>query len=271
MHYTSILLASALALGASVPAAAEVIDEGEDHFVTRDMRVVSADPYETWAALIAPNTWWNDNHTWSADASNMYLSAQAGGCFCELLPERDDAPEGVRRGSARHMEVIQAAPPMVLRMRGGLGPLQSEPADGVLTVTLKPVDGGTRILWEYVVGGAMRFDVPTIAKAVDGVMSQQLAGLANLLGEVEDAQPVGGEEDADVGEAGDEADTVIEDIDPAEGLSEGASEETEDMSAADEESDEAEIDPEDQPQRIEPQRVLTLEEAIDRMAGQDDQ
>ena len=67
-------------------------------------------------------------------------------------------------------------------MRGGLGPLQGEPATGVLTISLEEIDGGTRIRWEYVVGGYMRYDVDTISKAVDGVMSQQLAGLRDLLG-----------------------------------------------------------------------------------------
>ena len=83
------------------------------------------------------------------------------------------------------MSVIQAYPLKNLRMRGGLGPLQGEPATGVLTVTLEEIKGGTRIRWEYVVGGYMRYDVETIAKAVDGVMSQQLAGLRDHLGALE--------------------------------------------------------------------------------------
>ena len=76
-------------------------------------------------------------------------------------------------------------------MRGALGPLQSEPVDGVLTITMQPIEGadgedeeatGTRIVWEYVVGGTMRFEVPQIAKAVDGVIGQQALGLAETLG-----------------------------------------------------------------------------------------
>jgi uncharacterized protein YndB with AHSA1/START domain len=168
----------------AAPAAAEVVEQTDNGFATRDSATVSATPYEAWQALIAPARWWNDGHTWSGDAENMFLSAQGGGCFCEQLPVREGAPEGVRRGSALHMTVLQADPPRVLRMRGGLGPLQSEPVDGVLTVTLAEAEGGTRIVWEYVVGGHMRFEVPTIARAVDGVMSQQLRGLAALLGPV---------------------------------------------------------------------------------------
>lgn len=216
------LFAGFAALSLAVPVQAEVIEESESGFVTRDTAVVAATPYETWAALIAPGKWWNDAHTWSADASNMYISAQGGGCFCELLPERDGAPESVRRGSVQHMVVLLADPPRALRMRGGLGPLQSEPADGVLTITMQPEGEGTKIVWEYAVGGSMRFDVPMISKAVDGVMSQQLAGLADLLGRVdtpaEDAGMVEPSEDAaDDGEAVEEP---------------GAAEDTDDVGAA---------------------------------------
>jgi len=83
------------------------------------------------------------------------------------------------------MTVIQAYPLKSLRMRGGLGPLQGEPATGVLTITLEEIDGGTRIRWEYVVGGYMRYEVDTIAKAVDGVMTEQLHGLRDHLGNVD--------------------------------------------------------------------------------------
>lgn len=177
-------LATAATLLFAAPVAAEVVEQTGNGFATRASATVTATPYDVWQALIAPARWWNDGHTWSGEADNMYISAQAGGCFCELLPVRDGAPDSVRRGSALHMTVLQADPPRVLRMRGALGPLQSEPVDGVLTVTLAPAEGGTRIVWEYVVGGHMRFEVPTIAKAVDGVMAQQLDSLARLLGPV---------------------------------------------------------------------------------------
>ena len=204
------------------PVAAEVIKEDDDGFVTRDSVVVEASPYETWATLITPGKWWNSAHTWSGDAGNMYISVQGGGCFCELLPEREDKPENLRRGSVQHMLVLMADPPRVLRMRGSLGPLQSEPVDGVLTVTLQPEGGGTKIVWEYVVGGYMRFEIPVIAKAVDGVMSQQMNGLADMLGRVEGAddepaaddmeEPVAEDVDAIVEDAADRGDEDPDDV-----------------------------------------------------------
>ncbi|MHA6333215.1 SRPBCC family protein [Qipengyuania sp. CAU 1752] len=182
--------AASLALAGLAPAplSAEVAETAASGFVTRDMAVVGAEPQAVWLELISPANWWSDAHTWSGDAANMTLVPQGGGCFCERIPPEDSDGAIGLAGSVQHMVVLQAYPRKVLRLRGALGPLQSEPVTGVLTVTLKPVKGGTRILWEYVVGGHMRYPAETIAKAVDGVMSQQLDGLAAKLGRIADPE-----------------------------------------------------------------------------------
>lgn len=183
-----IILAAALALAIPIsPATAEVVSTTDDGFVTRATAEVAAEPLAVWLALIKPGEWWNSEHTWSGDAANMMLTPQAGGCLCEKLPG-DDGEEGFAMdGSAHHATVVQAFPLRVLRLRGGLGPLQGEPATGILTITLKEVDGGTRVLWEYNVGGPMRYEVEQISGAVDGVMTQQLMGLRDHLGALESA------------------------------------------------------------------------------------
>ena len=174
-------IAIAALLGLASPAAAEVVDKTETGFVSRLAVEVKAAPADVWKSLIAPNLWWNKAHSYSGDAANLYLDAQAGGCFCEKLPLGKDAAPNSRPGSAEHMRVIHAAPGRVLRLSGGLGPLQSEPVGGVLTITLKATPGGTRILWDYVVGGYMRYKVEEIAPAVDKVLAGQLARLATLI------------------------------------------------------------------------------------------
>ena len=179
----SAMLVAALLIGGTA-AHAEVVETKSDLFVTRATADVAATPMETWLALVTPSKWWNGEHSWSGDAANMTIVPQGGGCFCERLPAKDDGEKIALAGSVQHMTVLLALPEQVLRMRGGLGPLQSEPVDGVLTVTLKPVEGGTRILWEYVVGGAMRYEVPKISSAVDGVMTEQLTRLAAHLGPI---------------------------------------------------------------------------------------
>ena len=172
---------AALAALLSQPAFAEVVASSETGFVIRQTAEVSADPAATWQALIAPQTWWSKAHTFSGDSANLYLDAQGGGCFCEKLPSKDAAP-GKRGGSVAHMRVVYADPGKALRMVGALGPLQSEALNGTLTITLKPGGAGTRILWEYVVGGYMRYKVEEIAPAVDRVLAEQIGALVALLG-----------------------------------------------------------------------------------------
>lgn len=178
------VIAAALAALAAAPAAAEVTRSSEIGFVSRNEVVVSATPKEVWLALISPASWWDKAHTWSGDAKNLTLTPQAGGCFCETIPEVDEPGRFTLQGSVEHMRVVQAYPEAALRMIGSLGPLQSEPVTGVLTIVLSKHEKGTRIVWEYNVGGSMRYEVPVISKAVDGVMATQLAALAKPLGVV---------------------------------------------------------------------------------------
>lgn len=179
-----LLVVAALAALAipSAPLGAEVVTQSEAGFVVKLTADTSAQPADTWAALIVPAKWWSSDHTWSHDAANLYLDAQATGCFCEKLPKPADAPAGQRMGSVEHMHVIFADPQRgILRMSGALGPLQGEALSGTLTVTLTKTDAGTHIEFEYVVGGYMRMKGEEIAPAVDGMLSQQLASLAKVL------------------------------------------------------------------------------------------
>ena len=176
------LVAAATCIAA--PLAAEVTRSTEDGFVSRNEVVVDATTKDVWLALISPATWWQSAHTWSGDAKNLTLTPQAGGCFCETIPEVDEPGRITLQGSVEHMRVVQAYPESALRMLGSLGPLQSEPVNGVLTIAISKVAAGTRIVFEYNVGGAMRYEVPVIAKAVDGVMAAQIAALAKPLGVV---------------------------------------------------------------------------------------
>ncbi len=199
-----VVLAGLAALLAAQPVAAEVIATSENSFVTRDEAVVEANPKAVWLALISPARWWNASHTWSGDSANLTITPQAGGCFCERIPEDPDPEKITLEGSVEHMRVIQAYPERALRMQGALGPLQSEPVTGILTVAISEVEEGTKIVWEYNVGGSMRYKIGEISEAVGGVMTQQLSGLAQSLGMVsgpatasEDADDVTEEESAD--------------------------------------------------------------------------
>ncbi len=237
----------AAALGTSMAGQAEVVETREDGFVTKDTAFVAASPKETWLALISPSGWWSSQHTWSADAANLRLTPQAGGCFCEKIPEIVTPDSFTLEGSVEHMRVIQAYPERVLRMTGALGPLQSEPVAGILTIVLTEVETpegmATRIVWEYNVGGSMRYEVPVISKAVDGVMSLQLAGLAEKLGVVD--MPEESEAPSEAPGAGQETEKAVDEgalekgieaaiIKPQDMLGEGAAADGDEVDEAEE-------------------------------------
>lgn len=170
----------ALALAAS--AHAEVVATTPLGFSVRESTEVRATPDEAWAQLIRPAEWWSASHTFSGDPANLSLDAMAAGCFCEVLPSAV-SPQAAPRGSVMHMMVVYAEQGRALRMTGALGPMQSEGLHGALTITLKPLGGGgTRIGWEYVVGGYMRFAPEQIAPMVDRVLGEQATRLAARLG-----------------------------------------------------------------------------------------
>lgn len=183
MRYPTFLML--LCLAAASPASAEIASSTEGGFASHNEVLVRATPAQAWAAMVRPADWWNGAHTYSGDSVNMTIAASAGGCFCEMIPGKDGAPAG----QIEHMRVIYVAPGSMLRLSGGLGPLQSEPVSGVLTMTLEPEGELTRISWDYVVGGYMRMPVAQIAPLVDMVVGEQLLRLATHLGTVMDPAP----------------------------------------------------------------------------------
>lgn len=173
------LIAAALlpALLLAAPARAEVAAKGENGFVVHLEADAAQPPAAVWPVLIAPARWWSGEHTFSGDAANLYLDAQASGCFCELLPRPKDAPEDQRRGSVEHLRVVYVQPGAALRMTGALGPLQGEALAGTLTIKLAPTKDGTHLTLDYVVGGYGRLKLDEVAPAVDKVLGEQLASL----------------------------------------------------------------------------------------------
>jgi len=163
------------AVALSTPVAAEVSNTRHGGFASIHTAHVAATPWQVWEELIHPENWWT--HTWSGDAMNLRLDPQAGGCFCEKVP----SDESWETGSVEHGRVVAVFPEEMLRLSGSLGPLQSEGLVGTLTVTLAAADGGTRITWEYVVGGAARFDMREMAPVVDRVQGEFLGSFTAWL------------------------------------------------------------------------------------------
>jgi hypothetical protein len=159
--------------GWSPAVMAEVKSAAVGGFVSTHVATMAASPDKIWAQLIKPERWWNKDHTYSGDAANLSLAAKAGGCFCETL---------AKRGSVEHARVVYLDPGKALRLSGALGPLQGEAVVGTLTVTIKPKDSDESVLaFDYVVGGAARFDMNEMAKLVDTVIGEQHRRLTTLV------------------------------------------------------------------------------------------
>lgn len=174
------------ALCCMTAAQAEVTNTADNGFTVQHQTVVAGDNEAVWKAMIAPSRYWNPDHSWSGNADNFYLVPQAGGCFCELIRSTSDDNIKSSEGSVQHMRVIYARNNKMLRLSGGLGPLQGEAVTGTLTMLLQPQGDSTVVRFTYKVGGYMEFPVDQIAPAVDSVIGEQLARLSSLFGEPEE-------------------------------------------------------------------------------------
>lgn len=161
------LATAALLVG---PAGAEVTQSGAAGFTSDHADAVSASPEAVWKAVLDLPAWWSGAHTHSGKASNLTLDARAGGCWCETW-------DG---GSAQHARVVLVMNGRVLRLHGGLGPLQDLPVEGVLNIAVGVRDGRTRLRLHYRVAGASDLGLDKLAAPVDGVMGIQFRRLKSL-------------------------------------------------------------------------------------------
>lgn len=164
-------------LGWPAWAQAEVKDASASGFTIENSRVIAVDAQAAWTALVNDiDLWWPRDHTWWGKASRLEIQPRAGGCFCEIDGE----------SQARHMVVVFADPGHLLRMSGGLGPLQGMGLQGVMEWRFEPVKDklgkeGTRITLFYRAGGYTPDDLAAFAPVVDRVQALQLGGLADYL------------------------------------------------------------------------------------------
>ena len=112
--------------------------------------------------------WWNPGHTWSGNAANLSIQATPNGCFCEKLDNG---------GSVRHMAVVYVDPGKMLRLEGGLGPLQMLAVTGAMTFVIKPERDSARISLTYTVGGYIAGGAGKWAPLVDRVLAEQFGRL----------------------------------------------------------------------------------------------
>jgi len=162
----------ALALAWAGPSRAEVKDAAPNGFTIENSRVVPVDAKTAWNALVNDvGQWWPKDHTWWGDTTRLSIQPRAGGCFCEIDGDRQ----------AWHMTVTFVDPGTLLRMTGGLGPLQGMGLSGALEWRFEKVGEGTKITLWYRAGGYTPDDLRKFVPVVDQVQAQQLGGLADYL------------------------------------------------------------------------------------------
>jgi hypothetical protein len=152
------------------PVQAAVMGSTADGFTVREEVQFAGSPSSAWKRLIEVGSWWDPQHTYSGRSSNLTLTLQPGGCWCETLENG---------GFVRHLDVVLVIPEKTLRLTGGLGPLQGMGATGALTFTLRSASPtATTVIAEYSVVGYSREGLTSIAGAVDQVLSEQLQRFA---------------------------------------------------------------------------------------------
>lgn len=167
----SFSLAACVALGAAGAARADLSQVSAQGFTSSFREEIKLPPDKAWEAIPQVQRWWSDAHTYSGKAANLSLDARAGGCWCE----RWDA------ASVQHGVVVMLMPGRVLRVRGGFGPLQSLPVEGVLEIVAATQEGKHLLRLSYRVGGPPDSGLEALAPAVDRVMGEQYRRLKALI------------------------------------------------------------------------------------------
>jgi uncharacterized protein YndB with AHSA1/START domain len=158
-----LLGALALVAVASAQSAPQVTPIG---FLVKLEVNINAPAAKVYEALVGHiGSWWNPEHTYSHDAKNLSIDPRPGGCFCEKLPNG---------GGVEHLRVVHVAPGEVLRLSGGLGPLQASGLAGSLTWKLTGGGKNTRVQLSYSVGGFIDGGLEKIAPAVESMLNDQL-------------------------------------------------------------------------------------------------
>ncbi len=162
------LIALCLAVSAAGPVHADILGAAANGFHINHRLAIEAGADQVWAALAEPAAWWESDHTYTADASNLTLALSPLGCFCEATADG---------GAIVHMTVTAVRPGKMLRLTGGLGPLGLTGVDGNMVFSLTEGDGVTYLKFDYAVGGYSTDGLAALASAVDGVTRTQIERL----------------------------------------------------------------------------------------------
>ena len=161
MKSASVIAASLLAS----PTFASVPILTPNTFIVQHIVDLDIPPDQAFRAFGKLPQWWDPQHTYSGNASNLRLKLKAGGCFCENMP---------RRGSIEHMRVSLVQPGERLVLTGALGPLLFQGVAGVMDITFEKSRRGTLVVMHYRVAGFAYSNADKNAPLVDKVLAEQV-------------------------------------------------------------------------------------------------
>lgn len=159
MLFTSLLILSA-------PASAGVVSASSNGFEVRETVPLVVPPDAAFKAFGDLPDWWDPEHTYSGDSTNIRFELTPGGCFCERIPKTG--------GGVEHMHVAFVDPGKRIVLTGALGPLLYEAATGVMDVQIKTIAGGSQLTLDYKVAGFANGGATQMAVQVDEVLREQL-------------------------------------------------------------------------------------------------
>jgi hypothetical protein len=154
-------------------AVAEVVDSSKEGFTIEFKQTINASVVDVYSGLTEHvGQWWLDDHTWFGNGQNMQLDARAGGCFCEVFGD----------SQTQHLQVAMIIPNKLVRLLGGLGPLQGEGVSGVMEWRLNNLAAtSTELTVFYRVGGYTPNDLSQWAPAVENVLQQQMTAMKTFV------------------------------------------------------------------------------------------
>lgn len=156
----------------SLTAYSEVVSKAPNGFYIKSSVLVPVTSEQAYLKFLAVDQWWMEDHTYFGSRDNLSIEPKAGGCFCEK--------EGGKE--VMHMTVSYVNPGKVVRLLGGLGPMQGMGLSGALTFQFEPVDQETSMITqEYRVTGYSPDGLEALADIVDQVQTAQLKQLQNNL------------------------------------------------------------------------------------------
>lgn len=172
-----LLFGGLISLLVPLSACAKILTLNDYHFKIENQVQINQPPETVWQHFIDDiDAWWPKDHTWWGVKSQLSLDAEAGGCFCERT-------NGTTGHSAAHMQVAYVEKYKILRMTGGLGPLQEMGIYGSLDWKFSPVEDNkqqTRITLTYTANGYSPGNTQLVP-VVDKVQAQQLGSLVSYI------------------------------------------------------------------------------------------